>query len=101
MLVGHARRAQTRDPQRHDRARLREVPMVRQTVFVLVACSLLAACAGDAPPPATPSDQVVAEPAPVPVLDDHMKALEDAKAVQATLDKAAAERGKALDDAGG
>ena len=78
--------------------------MVRQTLIVLVACSLLAACAGDAPPPATPSDPVAAEPAPAraaTVLDDHMKALEDAKAVQATLDKAAAERGKALDDAGG
>ena len=78
--------------------------MVRQAMFVLVICGLLVACAGDAPPPAVPADPAAPGPATAHapgVLDEQMKALEKAKAVQATLDKAAAERGKALDDAGG
>ncbi len=75
--------------------------MVRQSLFVLAALVGLAACSGEAPPPDAP---VAGEPAPPPaqtVIDEQLKALEKAKAVQDTLDKAAADRNAAIDDAGG
>ena len=78
--------------------------MVRESLFVLIASGLLAACAGDAQPPAAPATPVATESPPPrtpTVFDEQLKALEKAKAVQDTLDKAAADRQKAIDDAGG
>lgn len=72
-------------------------PMTRPALFA--ACMvMLAACSSK---PADP----VATPAPTTrqptVIDPQLKALEDAKAVQATLDEAERKRRKDLDDSGG
>lgn len=72
--------------------------MVRQprALSLLVLCVAIAACSKPEPdPPTTP-------PAPTStVLDDQLKALDKARAVQAEVDRKAQETQKAIDDAGG
>lgn len=73
--------------------------MIRSAVFAIaIAIALLAACSPKAADP-------VATPTPGPpqptVIDPQLKALQDAKAVQATLDEAERKRRKDLADADG
>jgi hypothetical protein len=81
--------------------------MVRHlSAAAIVTCMLLlGACSGggDANDASTVSPTAVAAPpARTPtVIDDQLEALEKAKAVQATLDAAEAERRRKLDEAGG
>ena len=75
--------------------------MVRQSIAVLItACCLVACSREDAAAPAPPPAEAPAPRTPT-VFDDQLKALDKAKAVQDTVDKAAADRQKAIDDAGG
>lgn len=78
--------------------------MVRQlSVVTILAGSLaLAACSrdGDAPPAQAVTPEPPAARTPT-VIDDQLKALDKAKAVQAELDAAEAERRRKLDEAGG
>jgi hypothetical protein len=74
--------------------------MVRHlSAAAIVTALLLGACSGGGDSSDT---SAVAPPARTPtVIDDQLKALEKAKAVQATLDAAEAERRRKLDEAGG
>ncbi len=74
--------------------------MVRQwSAATVVAGLLIGGCAGGSGAPA--AEQAVPEPRKPTVFDEQLEALDKARAVQATLDKADADRRKALDDAGG
>ena len=78
--------------------------MVRHlSVASILACGLLlAACSGGGDAPAAPATSPEPPAARTPtVIDDQLKALEKAKAVQATLDAAEAERRRKLEEAGG
>ena len=72
--------------------------MLRSIAFAVCVCAL-AGCSG------RQADQQAAQPAvpakPKTVLDEQLKALEKAKAVQQTVDDAAKAQQKAIDDAGG
>ncbi len=76
--------------------------MVRQwSAATVVAGLLIGGCAGGSGAPAPAAEQAVPEPRNPTVFDEQLEALDKARAVQATLDKADADRRKALDDAGG
>ncbi|MBN8482682.1 MAG: hypothetical protein J0L88_13950 [Xanthomonadales bacterium] len=76
--------------------------MVRQwSVATFVACLGIGACSGRSEAPPAPAADAAPEARTPTVFDDPLKALDKAKAVQATLDQADADRRKALDDAGG
>lgn len=72
--------------------------MTRLTIPALLCTVLLSACSSK--PADTAAATPKAPPAPT-VIDPQLKALEDAKAVQATLDEAEGKRRQALEDAGG
>jgi hypothetical protein len=83
--------------------------MVRQTLVaaaVAVFALALGACSSSPPPDAETSDgsTEVAAPESAPaqptVFDDQLKALEKAKQVEETLQKAQDDRDKAMEDAG-
>ncbi|MEO7916201.1 MAG: hypothetical protein ABIR16_01040 [Dokdonella sp.] len=70
---------------------------MNRMMFSIVVTTMLAACSSK------PADPVVATPATrqPTVIDPQLKALDDAKKVQATLDEADRKRRKAIEDAGG
>lgn len=70
---------------------------MRLIVLALLSMSVLSACGSDAPPPPPPPP---AAPAPT-VLDDQLKAIDKAKAVEQQLMDEKAKQDKALEDAGG
>lgn len=73
--------------------------MPRSIVLAVCICAL-AGCSGrQADEPA--AQAAAAQAKPKTVLDDPLKALEKAKAVQHTVDEAAKAQQKAIDDAGG
>lgn len=81
--------------------------MLRQSLrsaVCILGLALLPACS--APPAETP-DATVADPATAPVarpatvLDDQLKALDKARAVEQDLQEAKVARDKAIEDAGG
>ena len=67
---------------------------MRLIVLALLFLSVLTACGSDAPPPPP------AAPAPT-VLDDQLKAIDKAKAVEQQLMDEKAKQVKALEEAGG
>lgn len=71
---------------------------MNRTLVLAIAAVLIAACS---PKPADPP--VAATPATrqPTVIDPQLKALEDAKKVQATVDEADRKRRKEIEDAGG
>lgn len=82
--------------------------MVRESFVALLAgVALSSGCAkapDDSAKPAEPTEPVATEAkrARTPtVFDDQLKSLEKAKAVQATLDKSAADTEKAIKESGG
>lgn len=72
---------------------------MRLIVLALLSMSVLSACGSDAPPPPPPPPPPAA-PAPT-VLDDQLKAIDKAKAVEQQLMDEKAKQDKALEDAGG
>jgi hypothetical protein len=83
--------------------------MVRQTLALAAAsfALLIGACSSSPPPDADTADgsAEVAAPDSAPsqptVFDDQLKALEKAKQVEETLQKAKDDRDKAMEEAGG
>lgn len=75
---------------------------MRLTLVIIVASLLLAACRDDNKP-AEPRNDSAAEtkPAQKTLLDTQIRALDKAKAVQGTIDNAAAKHDQELKDAGG
>ena len=70
---------------------------MRLIVLALLFLSVLTACGSDAPPPPPPPP---AAPTPT-VLDDQLKAIDKAKAVEQQLMDEKAKQDKALEEAGG
>lgn len=70
--------------------------------FLLLGICTLGACSSRQPDDEMPGPQAQAAPAKQKtVLDEQLKALDKAKAVQGTVDDAAKAQQKAIDDAGG
>lgn len=74
---------------------------MKASILLSLGLGLLSACAQRAADEATPTPAAAAESPRKTVLDEQRKALEKAKAVQATIDDAAAAQRKAIDEAGG
>lgn len=72
--------------------------MLRQCSLLVAA--VLVCCAGCKPPPEPVSAPDPGARTPT-VIDDQLQALEKARAVQATLDKQAADTEKAIKESGG
>lgn len=72
--------------------------MLRSIAFAVCVCALAGCSSRKADEPAA---QPAAPAKQKTVLDDQLKALEKAKAVQQTVDEAAKAQQKAVDDAGG
>ena len=76
--------------------------MVRQwSAAAIAACVFIGGCTSGTGTPPPAGDDAAPDPRRPTVYDDQLEALDKAKAVQATLDKAGADRRKALDDSGG
>lgn len=82
--------------------------MLRQTLSftcTIVLLSLLSACSSSAQQDTEPVVDASAEPSSVQkrktVFDDQLKALDKARAVEATLEEAKAARDKAIDEGSG
>lgn len=71
---------------------------MNRIVIFASAAALLVACSSKPADPATAAGAVVRQPT---VIDPQLKALDDAKKVQATLDEADRKRRKEIEDAGG
>lgn len=67
---------------------------MRLTVFALISLCVLSACGSDTPPPPPAEPQKT-------ILDDQLKAVDKAKAVEQQLIDEKAKRDKALEDASG
>ena len=73
-----------------------------RTALILAGLAMLAGCSGDRSADETPAAQ--AQPAPArarTLVDDQLKALEKARAVEKQLQDEKARRDRELDDAGG
>ncbi len=71
---------------------------MNRIVLLAIAAALLVACSSKPADPPTAATPAARQPT---VIDPQLKALDDAKKVQATLDEEDRKRRKAIDDAGG
>lgn len=71
---------------------------MNRTLFLIVVTTLLAACSPKPADPAVTDPPAIRQPT---VIDPQLKALDDAKKVEATLLEADRKNRKALEDAGG
>lgn len=69
---------------------------MRLPVFALMSLCALCACSSEAPPPPPPPAE-----APKTILDDQLKAVDKAKAVEQQLIDEKAKMDKALEESGG
>jgi hypothetical protein len=74
--------------------------MRKSIAFAFVMGLALTACSGK-PPAQAPATPTAAAPPPATFLDDQRRALEKAKAVEATLQKAKEAQDKQIDEASG